>query len=190
METKEEPTKNENTSSSLSEDDWKTLDFNPTFIGEYKVLSLSFIKQKNEPEKKISTPLIGELKNTFMNSSTEEIMETIKPNCYDIQTYEAPLTPENMVDCYGPGYTLLKKSRFNGKGCGKFEKGIQVSLDSGFPIYTFRLRSNPQKQPLLLPLNVNHIYSGHVKLINPNLLDFYEKNKMDIFPDDEFSRSL
>ena len=46
------PIYNSNPSSSngLPGDDWGTLDFNPTFIGEYNVSDLDFIKPQREFE--------------------------------------------------------------------------------------------------------------------------------------------
>lgn len=139
IETKEEPSKIKNPSSSLSDDDWGTLDFTPMFIGKYKVSNLSFMKKQDEPKNKIFSPLMGELKNTFVHTYNEEIVETIKPKCYDIQTYEAPLSSENIADCYCIGYTLLKKLRFNRKGCKNFEQGIWVPMDSGFHEHAYGL---------------------------------------------------
>jgi hypothetical protein len=44
------PNSNPSSSNALPRDDWGTLDFNPTFIGEYKVSDLDFMKHQREFE--------------------------------------------------------------------------------------------------------------------------------------------
>lgn len=115
----------------------------------------------------------------------EEMVETIKPDCYDIVTYTTPWTPSKMAGRYGFGYHFLKKSGFNGKGCGKYKQGIQVPLDNEIYDHTYGLGFNSYRQPSIFPLNVNHIYGGHLKLVNPFLLDNHQKPTLDVFPEDE-----
>ena len=146
----------------MSEDDWGTLDFNPTFIGEYKVFNLEFMMKQSEFEKEvfIPSPLSKELKSNFMAASVNEMIEMIKLDFSDIVMYAAPWTPSEMDDWYGSGYLLLKKLGFNGQGCGKYEQGIQVPLDNEIYDHTYGLGFNPYKQPSNFPLNVNHICGG------------------------------
>lgn len=100
-------------------------------------------------------------------------------------TYAAPWTPSDMADRYGSGYHFLKKSGFNGKGCGKYEQGIQVPLDNDIYDHTYGLGFNPYRQPSVFPPNVNHIYGGQLKLVNPLLIDINQTPTLDIFPKDE-----
>ena len=75
----------------LSNDDRESLDFTPTFIGEYRVSNLSFMKSKTTP-----------LSNNFLAASTHD--EFVKSSCGNIATKEDPLSPSNMTSYYIDSY--------------------------------------------------------------------------------------
>lgn len=119
---------NSNPSSSISlpSDDWGTLDFNPTFIGEYKAFYLDFMKPQRDFEQWVFTS--NALHNNFVATSIHN--ESVKLTNGDIVTNEVPLTP-HMTSHYVPGYHFLVKQGFNGQACGKNKKGTQMPLQNG-----------------------------------------------------------
>lgn len=136
--------------------------------------------EQPKEEKVVSTPLSNELSKNCIATSCKETIETIKPNGQEIVSYEAPLTIPDMVDQYGPRYWFLAKHGFYGQGCGKHEQGIQVPLSNDIYDHSFGLGFNPYKQPFFFP-NVNHIYSGSLKLTNPHLIAFDQSTSLDVF---------
>ncbi|GLJ11025.1 hypothetical protein SUGI_0140700 [Cryptomeria japonica] len=128
----------------LIDDDWGSLDFNPTFVGEYKVPSRELKVEKKEEAKNQST-LPEPMSNNFVAASQTSSPHTSNSEEFDSLSYEKLPSLSEMDDRYGHGFRIFAKHGYHGNGCGTHEQGIKVPLENNLHNYAFGLGYNPCK---------------------------------------------
>lgn len=98
--------------SKLLEDNWGSLNFTPTFKGEYKITTTTSYKGKEIA--KISIQSIVDSSKAF-ESTTSSKEDTTYTSTYDKIDHEKPPSLREMEALYGKGYQLLKQFSYNGK---------------------------------------------------------------------------
>lgn len=119
---KEDPPKIESPKSTPSQsnafltDDWGSLDFTSSFIGEYKVnpIRLNFPKVSFTPA----------IKDDYSFVSQDHV-NTIG---YTIKGDPPPL--EELQSCYDPGFNIASNYGYKGNGLGRMGQGVKVPLES------------------------------------------------------------
>ncbi|GLJ36816.1 hypothetical protein SUGI_0742690 [Cryptomeria japonica] len=146
----------------LAEDDWGSLDFNPTFVGEYRVPPRE-LKVKKKEETRDQSVLPEPMSNNFVAASQTSSPHTSNSEEFDSLSYEKPPFLSEMANRYGCGFHILAKSGYSGNGCGANEQGIKVPLEHNMHEYSFGLGYNlskPTKASKRPSLNVNAIFSS------------------------------
>lgn len=150
-------------------------DFNPTFIGEYKIPprepKVEKKKEEEEPEKQLT--LLDPLSNKIMAAS-----ETLSPlvsnlEDFDPLLYENPPSLSEMANLYGPSFHILAKCGYNCNGCGAQEQGIKIPLENNFCDTTFGLACDPfehTKASMRPSINVN-VISTSLSIKYPEYID-------------------
>ncbi|GLJ23982.1 hypothetical protein SUGI_0456270 [Cryptomeria japonica] len=183
----------------LVEDDWGSLDFNPTFVGEYKIPSRELKVEKKEEaenhkvekkeETKNQSTLPEAMSNNFVAASQTSSSHIYNYEEFDSLSYEKPPSFPEMADRYGRGFHIFAKHGYHGKGCGANEQGIRVPLETNFHNYAFGLGYNPwrhtkaSKRPCI---SVNAI-STSLSIQHPEYIDEDSSGDcaLDIFPTDD-----
>lgn len=150
----------------LAEYDWGSLDFNPNFIGEYKIPprepKVKDKKEEEEEPKKKST-FSRPLSNNFVAASQTSSPLIFGLEDFDSSLFENPSSSSEMTNLYGLGSHILSRCRYNGNGCGAQEQGIKVPLENNFRDMTFGLGYDPfkgTKAPKRPSISVNVISSS------------------------------
>lgn len=100
-----------------SSDDWGSLDFTDSHVGQYQVY-----------------PIHLRFRKISLISATKDDYVSIKPSdTYHVDNifYTKPPTFKDLHDIYGPRYNLASKIGYDGKGYGPNEQGIQIPLELG-----------------------------------------------------------
>lgn len=137
-------------------DDWGSLDFTESFVGEHKVNPIysdlpitsstpaikddySSVSQDNvsnscnvlnvrpPPFEEDDHPSVKEA-NSHVKKDDGDPIEECNPDCWNNALYE-DLPPQDLQTCYGFNFKLDSKYGYGHKGCGSNEQGIQVPIE-------------------------------------------------------------
>lgn len=125
----------------LADDDWGSLYFNPTFVGEYRIPSRDpKSKKKEDKDESEKQPTFSKpLSNNFVATSNSKSSPISTSIDFNIQTLEKTPSLTKMDNLCGPGFHILVKSGYNENGCGAQEQGIKVPRENNCHETTFGL---------------------------------------------------